>query len=132
MKTIEVVAAIIISPEKEVLIAQRNLKKKFGGKWEFAGGKIEIGETHEEALHRELREELGISANIGKIFKTIHHQYPDFNIIMHFYFVEFPKQEIKLLDHQTIKWVSLNEILKYDFVDADILLVMELKKHFNI
>ncbi len=130
MKTIEVVAAIIISPQNKVLIAQRGSNKKFAGKWEFAGGKIENGESHQEALHRELHEEFGLSFTIGKFFKTIYHKYPDFNLILHSYFVDFLEQELKLTEHQSIQWVSPNEIEEFDFVEADLCIVEELMNKY--
>lgn len=128
MKTIEVVAAIIISRQNKFLIAQRGSNMKFEGKWEFAGGKIENGESHQEALHRELNEEFGISFKIGRFFKTIYHKYPDFNLILHSYFVESPEQELILTEHQSVKWVSLSEIKGYDLLEADIYLAEELMR----
>ena len=115
---INVVAAIIIN-KKRILIGKRKDKDIGGGKWEFPGGKIEIGETNSEALERELYEELGISVKIGKELMNYEHMFK--TTIYNISFMEIIDYdgEIRNNAHSEIKWVKFSNLLEYDFISGD-------------
>ena len=115
---INVVAGIIINQNK-ILIGKRKDKDIGGGKWEFPGGKIEIGETNSEALERELYEELGISVKIGKELMNYEHMFK--TTIYNISFMEIIDYdgEIRNNAHSEIKWVKFSNLLKYDFISGD-------------
>ena len=115
---INVVAAIIIN-KKRILIGKRKDEDIGGGKWEFPGGKIEIGETNSEALERELYEELGISVKIGKELMNYEHMVK--TTIYNISFMEIIDYdgEIRNNAHSEIKWVKFSNLLEYDFISGD-------------
>jgi 8-oxo-dGTP diphosphatase len=127
MKKVEVVAGIIFFKD-QILCVQRpkNKLQYISEKFEFPGGKIEIGETEKEALHRELFEELSISIRIKSLFLTIEHEYPDFELTMHSYICEVESKELTLNEHISLKWLTLNELQKLDWAAADIPIVNKL------
>lgn len=127
MKKIEVVAGIIFFQDK-ILCVQRPQNKLLyiSEKFEFPGGKIEKDETKEEALHRELFEELNISIKIKSLFLTVVHEYPDFEITMHSFICEVDSKEITLNEHISQEWLSINELQKLDWAAADIPIVNKL------
>ena len=127
MKKIEVVAAIIIN-NNQILSVQRAKHKLeyISKKFEFPGGKIEEGETKEQALHRELKEELNFNATIGKHIITVTHQYPDFELTMHAYMVNADSRKINLKEHIAQFWLSKHEIYTVDWAAADIPIVDKL------
>ena len=118
MKKVEVVAAVI-KKDNKIFCAQRNLSKSMGGKWEFPGGKIEIGETKEEALVREIREELDSDIVVDKYLMTVEHDYRTFHITMHAYLCTLVKGELTLKEHNDSVWLSKEELLSLDWADAD-------------
>lgn len=119
MKTIEVVAAVMYNEDQEVFIAQRGDSMKYPGKWEFVGGKIENGESHEDALKRELEEEFGITVKVHEHLLTVNHKYPDFTINLHTYRVEWIDGEIHPHEHGDIAWVLTDMLDEYDLLEAD-------------
>lgn len=121
MKTVNVVAAIIKENNK-ILCAQRKegLNPETSLKWEFPGGKIEENETPEEALKRELMEELNINVKVNSFFCSLEHDYPKFHLSMKLFNCEIISGEIKLNVHESIKWVNVNEIKSLDWLKADI------------
>ncbi len=126
---IEVVAAIIKINTK-FLCCQRG-KNQYGylsEKFEFPGGKVENNETLEEALLREIKEELGLKIFIDKFLKTINYSYPDFDIRMHCYICSLDKFEIKLNDHISYKIVEAGKLSSLDWVPADKELITLLQK----
>ncbi len=127
MKKVEVVAAIIYF-ENEILCVQRpeNKLSYISKKFEFPGGKIENGETKEEALKRELIEELNIPINIKSLFLTIVHEYPDFELTMHSFICEVETKQITLNEHISFEWLTLSELNKLDWAAADIPIVDKL------
>lgn len=127
MKKIEVVAGIIIDNNK-ILCVQRGEHKLsyISKKYEFPGGKMEQGETKEEALHRELLEELNLSTKIKSFFLTVVHEYPDFELTMHSFICEADSKEITLNEHIDKKWLHINELTKLDWAAADIPIVNKL------
>ena len=118
MKSYNVVAAII-EKDNYYLIAQRNINKYMGLKWEFPGGKVEPNETLKEALFREIEEELNIEIYIHK--KIAEEKYKDkkINIILHYYLCSEKNGTIKLNEHENFKWVEKKDFIKYDFVAGD-------------
>lgn len=127
MKKIEVVSGVIFCEDK-VLCVQRP-KNKFhyiSEKFEFPGGKIEEGETKEEALHRELLEELNIITKIKSFFLTVIHEYPDFELTMHSFICEVDSKELTLNEHIDQKWLNINELTTLDWAEADIPIVNKL------
>ena len=115
---INVVAGIVINQNK-ILIGKRKDEDIGGGKWEFPGGKIEIGETNSEALERELYEELGISVKIGKELMNYEHMFK--TTIYNISFMEIIDYdgEIRNNAHSEIKWVKFSNLLEYDFISGD-------------
>ena len=112
------VAAIIIN-QKKILIGKRKDDDIGGGKWEFPGGKIEIGETNKEALERELHEELGISAKIGKELMNYEHMFKTTIYNISFMEIIDYEGEIRNNAHSEIKWVNFSNLLEYDFISGD-------------
>lgn len=118
MKTIEVVAAIIVK-DNQILITKR-VGGQFDGLWEFPGGKIEESETHESALVREIYEELDIKISIDRFLNTIEYNYDTFHLIMHLYFCKIAERSIKLNEHSDAKWISPDEKENINWVPADV------------
>jgi len=127
MKKIEVVAGVIFWKDS-VLCVQRPKNKYhyISEKFEFPGGKIEADETKEEALHRELLEELNISTKIKSYFVTVVHEYPDFKLTMHSFICEVDSKELTLQEHIDQKWLKINELNTLDWAAADIPIVDKL------
>lgn len=127
MKSIEVVAAIIIFKDK-ILCVQRGPSKYdyISLKYEFPGGKVESGETNEEALAREIKEELHMTVSVDSHFLTVDHTYPDFKIIMHSFICSSDTDQLKLTEHVAFKWLQKNELGILDWAAADIPIVEKL------
>lgn len=127
MKKIEVVAGIIFYQD-QILCVQRPISKLqyISEKFEFPGGKIEMGETKENALERELMEELNLSADIKSLYLTVVHEYPDFELTMHSFICEVESKELTLNEHIDQKWLKLDELAKLDWAAADIPIVDKL------
>ncbi|MEB3800902.1 (deoxy)nucleoside triphosphate pyrophosphohydrolase [Flavobacterium columnare] len=128
MKQIEVVAAIIVF-ENKILCVQRGKNKYnyISKKYEFPGGKMELGETKEQTIIREIYEELNMHIDVEKEFITIIHQYPDFIITMHSFICKCKNQKLKLTEHIDYKWLKTNELEILDWADADIPIMQKLK-----
>jgi 8-oxo-dGTP diphosphatase len=124
MKHIEVVAAVIIVDNK-ILCVQRNVNKHdyISYKFEFPGGKPERGETPEQALKREIREELKMDISIERPFLTVHHSYPDFKITMQAFICSSPDRELTLTEHIAAKWMDVDLLATLDWAEADIAVV---------
>ena len=127
MKTIEVVASIIHQDGK-ILATQRGYGD-FKGLWEFPGGKIEPGETPEEALRREIREELNIDISVEKHICIVEHDYPNFHLTMHCYWCSIVQGELVLNEHQSARWLEKTEWEIVKWLPADIVVVKELQKY---
>ena len=127
MKSIEVVAGIIKDSER-IFATQRGYgeQKDF---WEFPGGKMEPGETPEQALARELKEELAIDVNVGEFLCTVEHDYPAFHLTMHCYFCTIAGGKTpELLEHEAAKWLAPAELHSVNWLPADIKVVEALEK----
>ena len=121
MKTIEVVAAIIVKGKK-VFATQRGYGE-FKDGWEFPGGKIEQGESPEEALIREIREELDVDIRVGRLLETVEYDYPNFHLTMHCFICELLSEEIILKEHEDAKWLEEDELDSVDWLPADVSLI---------
>ena len=114
----EVVAALIWQNNK-FMICQRPASKARGLLWEFVGGKVEQGETKEQALIRECQEELAITIAVGKVLMEVVHEYPDITVCLTLFNASIEDGQPKLLEHNDIRWISPDEISQYDFCPAD-------------
>ena len=118
MKTVIVTAGVIIQ-EGKVLVAQRKENAPHGLLWEFPGGKVKEGDEPREALRRELKEELDIEAEVGKIFDAVFHPYPEYPILLLVYCCRIVKGAPKPLGSLRLKWVGLREMERLDMPPAD-------------
>ncbi len=126
MKTKRVVAAIIKATNEEnepmIFATQRGYGDLKGG-WEFPGGKIEEGETPQEALVREIREELETDIVVGELIDTIEYDYPTFHLSMDCFWAEIISGDLVLKEHEAAKWLTKNELYSVDWLPADITLI---------
>ena len=123
---IEVVAGVIYKNNK-FLIAQRNFKKAQGGLWEFPGGKIEEGETPQEALKREIMEELDTEIEIGELIDTIEYDYPHFHLSMGCYWCSVVNGDLVLKEHEAARWLGKDEMMEVEWLPADVKLIEKIK-----
>lgn len=115
---VEVVAALIRDGNK-ILICQRPENKARGLLWEYVGGKVEPGETKEEALVRECKEELSITISVDNIFMDVTHKYPDITVHLTLFNAKIESGTITLNEHNAINWITPEEIPNYEFCPAD-------------
>ncbi len=113
-----VVAAVVIRGGR-IMVCQRRPEAHNGLKWEFPGGKLEPGEAPEDALARELREELGVEAAVGRICDAVLHRYPDRDVLLLFYPCRLLRGEPRALDCNAVAWAAPDELPGYDFAGAD-------------
>ncbi len=113
------VVAALFEKDGRFMICRRQAAKKRGLLWEFVGGKVEPGETKQEALVRECREELGIETSVGEEFMRVIHEYPDISIELTVFRAEIAKGEPQKLEHDDIKWITPEETGNYEFCPAD-------------
>lgn len=128
MNIVEVVAALIWNGEK-FMICQRPANKKRGLLWEFVGGKVEKGESKEQALIRECKEELDIEIEVDSEFISTKHTYPDITINLTVFNSRIVSGRPILLEHNDLKWITKNEIPKYNFCPADKVILEKIKKN---
>ena len=126
MKQIEVVAAIIHDAEGRIFATQRGYGD-WKDWWEFPGGKIEPGETAEQALHREIWEELETSITIGELLHTIEWDYPKFHLTMHCFLCTLESGEFILKEHEAARWLAPNELDSVQWLPADIQVIEMIK-----
>lgn len=124
---IDVVAAIIRNDEGKILIAQRNLNKSQGGLWEFPGGKIESNETKEEAIVREIKEELNMDIVCDSYFDEKVYEYSDKTIRLIALNCTMINDRYEVLEHEQVKWISFDEFNDYEFAPGDIYFVKKMK-----
>ena len=114
MERIEVVAAVICQEDK-IFVTQRGYGK-FKGYWEFPGGKVEPGESHQEALAREIREELNTEIQVGEPAGRVEHEYPDFHLSLHCYFCQVLSGCLELKEHEAAKWLTWETLDSVDWL----------------
>lgn len=122
------VAAALIWQGDRFLICQRPACKARGLLWEFVGGKLEPGESGEEALRRECREELDIEVEAESVFMELIHEYPDLTVQLTLYNASILSGEPKLLEHNDLRWIRVEQIDEFDFCPADVGVIEKLKK----
>lgn len=122
------VVAGLITNEDKFMICQRPKHQSHPLLWEFVGGKIEKGETPEQALIRECKEELDILVSVGKIFMEVIHEYPQKTIRLKLYHAEIVQGEPKKIEPADIKWITCDQIDDFDFCPADIVILDKIKK----
>ncbi len=126
MKRIEVVAAVIYDEQGRIFATQRGYGDLKDG-WEFPGGKVEIGETQEDALKREIWEELETRIRIECLIDTIEWDYPDFHLTMHCFKCYVESGSLQLKEHEAAKWLSMEDIGSVDWLPADKALINKFK-----
>ena len=124
---IQVVAAAIFQNDKVLCVQRDEHEKEYVSlKWEFPGGKVEVGESREEALVREIREELSVDIEVSEFLMTVEHTYPDFHLTMHVFKCVLEQGEITLNEHVALKWLSIDELDQLDWAAADVPVVKSL------
>ena len=125
-KSIEVVAAIIRDDEGRIFATQRGYGE-WKDWWEFPGGKIEPGESRQQALQREIREELAAEIEVGELLRTIDYDYPAFHLTMHCFLCRLDG-EVKLLEHEAAQWLAPNELQSVRWLPVDEAVIADLNK----
>lgn len=131
MKHIEVVAGILRKKSEDGSIQYLATQRGYGdykGMWEFPGGKVEAGETNQQALARELSEELAIQVSVGDFLCTVEQDYPGRHITMHCYFCEMTSGTLTLLEHESARWLSLENLRSVNWLPADISVVESIER----
>lgn len=126
-KAIEVSAGLIFRFGK-LLITQRHAAAHLGGLWEFPGGKREPGETFEQCLFRELTEELGVSVQVGALFESVDHDYPDKSVHLRFFLCQLPAGEPCPLGCAAVRWITCDQLDRFEFPAADAGLLTRLRQ----
>ena len=133
MKTIKVVAAVICDAldKKQKIFATARGYGDFKGRWEFPGGKVEPGETSQQALVREIREELATKIRVGNLITTIEYDYPAFHLSMDCFWCEVEEGELKLLEAEDARWLTKDKLYSVKWLPADVTLITEIEKHMK-
>lgn len=126
MKQIEVVAAIIRKGDK-IFATQRGYGE-WQDWWEFPGGKMEVGETPEEALKREIREELSAEINVGELLTTVEYDYPAFHLTMHCFLCTLVGEALHLNEHEAARWLTKDELDSVKWLPADEIVIDKMKE----
>lgn len=125
---IMLLVAAVIKNENKIFATARGYGE-FKGQWEFPGGKIEAGETPQEALVREIKEELETTIQVGDLIDTIEYDYPTFHLSMDCYWCDVVEGELKLLEAESARWLSKEELYDVKWLPADILLIEKIMKN---
>ena len=131
MNITEVVAALIWDGNK-FMICQRPAHKARALLWEFVGGKVELGETKEQALIRECQEELAVTLSVGDVFMDVIHEYPDIKVHLTLFNATIAEGIPQKLEHNDIKWITPAEISNYNFCPADEEILKKIKEIFEL
>jgi 8-oxo-dGTP diphosphatase len=118
--------AIVQNKQKKILISRRQQGQHLAGKWEFPGGKVEENEPLEQAMIRELKEEVGLTATEFQLFDSLNFQYDALSLTLHFYLVTDFSGEAHSLEGQEIRWVKVSELIEYDFPKANLTVLNKL------
>ena len=127
MKSIEVVAAVIFDEQGRIFATQRGYGE-WKDWWEFPGGKMEAGETPQEALCREIHEELDAEIEVGELLRTIDYDYPNFHLTMHCFKCRLAESHVILLEHEATKWLKAKDLDSVKWLLADEEIINELKR----
>ena len=130
MKTVKVVAAVIKAVNKNgkpMIFATQRGYGEFKGGWEFPGGKIEVGETPQEALKREIMEELDTEISVGELVDTIEYDYPGFHLSMDCFWCEIVKGDLVLKEHENAKWLTKEHLDEVEWLPADVILIDKIR-----
>lgn len=130
MKTVKVVAAIIkaVNENRETIIfATQRGYGDFKGGWEFPGGKIESGETPQEALKREIIEELDTEVSVGELMDTVEYDYPQFHLSMDCFWCQIVRGNLVLKEHEAARWLTKDELNNVEWLPADITLIEKIR-----
>lgn len=133
MKTVRVVAAVIkaINENGEpIIFATQRGYGEFKGGWEFPGGKIEAGETPQEALKREIMEELDTEISVEELIETIEYDYPTFHLSMDCFWCEIVKGDLVLKEHEAAKWLKKEQLDDVEWLPADVTIIKTIKAEF--
>ena len=130
MKTIHVVAAVICDSfdKKQKIFATAKGYGEFKGQWEFPGGKVELGETPQQALAREIQEELATKIRVGDLITTIEYDYPAFHLSMDCFWCEVEEGKLKLLEAEDARWLTKEKLYSVSWLPADMKLIAEIEK----
>ena len=131
MKTVRVVAAVIKAINRNgepIIFATQRGYGDFKGGWEFPGGKIEEGETPQEALKREIMEELDTEIFVGELIDTIEYDYPTFHLSMDCFWCEIVRGDLVLKEHEAAKWLTVNELDSVEWLPADVTLIKNISE----
>lgn len=130
MKAIRVVAAVILRQNngKDEIFATQRAYGEFEGGWEFPGGKIESGETPQEALVREIKEELDADISVGDWIATVEYDYPNFHLSMDCFWCKLQSDHVELNEHEDAKWLSKEELDSVEWLPADVTLVEKIRR----
>jgi len=131
LEHIQVAAAVIINPWQQILLSLRNPKAHQGGKWEFPGGKTEVGETSLEALFRELKEELNIDVLKASEYLRLEHQYPEKKVTLAVYLVSEFSGTPQGMEGQDVQWFDLTDLQNLQFPDANYAILEKLMNDFH-
>lgn len=127
MKRIEVAVGVVYNQRGQVLVGQRVVKDQYFQKWEFPGGKLEKGESPEEALKREFLEETALELQASKELMMVEHDYPDRQVRLHVHTVYSYKGEVSELEGQALKWVEVSDLDRLDFLAGNQVILDRLK-----
>ena len=125
MKTVRVVAAVIRQGDR--IFATARGYGEFKGQWEFPGGKIEVGETPQQALIREIKEELDVMVSVGDLIDTIEHDYPTFHLSMDCFWCEIVSGKLELKEHEAARWLTKESLDSVDWLPADKALIEKIR-----
>ena len=135
MKTVRVVAAVIKSTNENkepIIFATQRGYGDFKGGWEFPGGKIEEGETSEQALKREIMEELDTEISVGELIDTIEYDYPQFHLSMDCFWCEIVSGNLVLKEHEAARWLKKKQLNDVKWLPADVTLIEKIGKEINL